>query len=164
MGLRWPAAVEMKLGTRLRRIVVLGAVAVFAVAAGAQARYDAEAVRLNNRGVAQMGQQFTERAAASFAEAFKKDPKLAQAALNEQGSSCRVWAKLADEQFCQFVTGHADAAVGQIQAPPLDRFLAEDFQPLQHPTEEAHGVRVVLWHRGDERGHYAIQIVPAQRA
>ncbi len=30
-----------------------------------------------------MGQQFTERAADSFAEAFKKDPKLAQAATNE---------------------------------------------------------------------------------
>jgi tetratricopeptide (TPR) repeat protein len=52
-------------------------------AAGAQARFDAEAVRLNNRGVAEMGQQFTERAAASFAAAFKKDPKLAQAAVNE---------------------------------------------------------------------------------
>ena len=52
-------------------------------AAGAQARFDAEAVRLNNRGVALMSQQFTERAAASFAEAFRKDPKLAQAALNE---------------------------------------------------------------------------------
>ena len=49
----------------------------------AQARFDAEAVRLNNRGVAQMGQQFTERAADSFAEAFKRDPKLAQAAINE---------------------------------------------------------------------------------
>ena len=54
-----------------------------ATAAGAQVRFDAEAVRLNNRGVAQMSQQFTERAAASFAEAFQKDPKLAQAALNE---------------------------------------------------------------------------------
>jgi tetratricopeptide (TPR) repeat protein len=54
-----------------------------ATAAGAQARFDAEAVRLNNRGVAEMSQQFTERAAASFAEAFKKDPRLAQAALNE---------------------------------------------------------------------------------
>ena len=52
-------------------------------AAGAQARFDAEAVRLNNRGVAQMGQQFTERAAESFAAALKKDPKLAQAAVNE---------------------------------------------------------------------------------
>ena len=57
---------------------------LFALAtAGAQARFDAEAVRLNNRGVAQMGQQFTERAADSFAAAFKKDPKLAQAAVNE---------------------------------------------------------------------------------
>jgi tetratricopeptide (TPR) repeat protein len=50
---------------------------------GAQARFDAEAVRLNNRGVAQMGQQFTDRAVESFAEAFKKDPKLAQAEINE---------------------------------------------------------------------------------
>jgi tetratricopeptide (TPR) repeat protein len=49
----------------------------------AQMRFDAEAVRLNNRGVAQMGQQFTERAAETFAEAFRKDPKLAQAAINE---------------------------------------------------------------------------------
>ncbi|HEY1160612.1 MAG TPA: FG-GAP-like repeat-containing protein [Terracidiphilus sp.] len=67
---------------------IMGAVALVvlmaaATAEGAQARFDAEAVRLNNRGVAQMGQQFTERAAASFAEAFKKDPKLAQAAINE---------------------------------------------------------------------------------
>ena len=50
---------------------------------GEQTRFDAEAIRLNNRGVALMGQQFTERAAESFAEAFKKDPKLAQAAVNE---------------------------------------------------------------------------------
>jgi tetratricopeptide (TPR) repeat protein len=49
----------------------------------AQTRFDAEAVRLNNRGVAQMSQQFTERAVASFAEAFQKDPKLAQAEVNE---------------------------------------------------------------------------------
>src|ERR1019366_532144 len=49
----------------------------------ATARFDADAVRLNNRGVAQMGQQFTERAADTFAEAMKKDPKLAQAAINE---------------------------------------------------------------------------------
>jgi len=50
---------------------------------GAQSRPDAEAIRLNDRGVALMGQQFTERAAESFAAAFKKDPKLAQAATNE---------------------------------------------------------------------------------
>jgi tetratricopeptide (TPR) repeat protein len=48
-----------------------------------QKPFDAEAIRLNNRGVALMGQQFTERAAESFAEAFKKDPRLAQAAVNE---------------------------------------------------------------------------------
>jgi len=48
----------------------------------APTHYDADAVRLNNRGVAQMGQQFTERAADTFAEAMKKDPKLAQAAIN----------------------------------------------------------------------------------
>jgi tetratricopeptide (TPR) repeat protein len=52
-------------------------------AAGAQQRFDAGAVIENNRGVAEMGQQTTERAAVSFAEAFKKDPKMAQAAINE---------------------------------------------------------------------------------
>jgi tetratricopeptide (TPR) repeat protein len=51
--------------------------------ATAQSRVDAEAIRINNRGVAQMGQQFTDRAAASFADAMKKDPTLAQAAVNE---------------------------------------------------------------------------------
>jgi tetratricopeptide (TPR) repeat protein len=44
---------------------------------------NAEAVRLNNRGVAQMGQQFTDKAADSFAAAAKADPKLAQAFVNE---------------------------------------------------------------------------------
>ena len=74
----------MKLGTRSTRIVGPAALVLFAaIAAGAQSRFDAEAVRLNNRGVAQMGQQVTERAADSFAEAFKRDPKLAQAAINE---------------------------------------------------------------------------------
>ena len=53
------------------------------VTVGAQARFDADAVRLNNRGVALMGQQFTEKAEQSFAESFKKDPKLAQAAIND---------------------------------------------------------------------------------
>jgi tetratricopeptide (TPR) repeat protein len=53
------------------------------VASPAQARFDTEAVRLNNRGVAQMSQQFTERAVGSFAEAFQKDSKLAQAEVNE---------------------------------------------------------------------------------
>ena len=53
------------------------------VPAGAEERFNAEAVRLNNRGVALMGQQFTEKAEEAFAEAFQKDPKLAQAAVNE---------------------------------------------------------------------------------
>jgi tetratricopeptide (TPR) repeat protein len=54
-----------------------------AATSDAQQRFDAEAVRLNNRGAAEMSQQFTDRAAASFAAAFKQDPKLAQAAINE---------------------------------------------------------------------------------
>ncbi|HEY1897886.1 MAG TPA: hypothetical protein VGG62_16520 [Terracidiphilus sp.] len=53
------------------------------LANGAGVRYNADAVRLNNRGVAQMGQQFTDKAADSFAEAFKKEPKMEQAAINE---------------------------------------------------------------------------------
>ena len=69
----------MRFGGRLALLYV----AATALAAGAEAHYDAEAIRLNNRGVAQMGQQFTDRAASSFSEAFKKDPKLAQAAINE---------------------------------------------------------------------------------
>ena len=52
-------------------------------AAGAQTIFDAEAIRINNRGVAQMGQQLTDRAAATFADAMKKDSTLAQAAINE---------------------------------------------------------------------------------
>ena len=48
----------------------------------AQSRFDPEAVRLNNRGVAQMDEQFTDRAVAAFSEAFKKDPTLAQAEIN----------------------------------------------------------------------------------
>ncbi|MGA9072296.1 MAG: FG-GAP-like repeat-containing protein [Terracidiphilus sp.] len=67
----------------MRMIGPLALVLLAATAAGAEQRFDAEAVRLNNRGVAEMSQQFTDRAAASFAAAFQKDPKLAQAAINE---------------------------------------------------------------------------------
>jgi tetratricopeptide (TPR) repeat protein len=63
--------------------LALALLVAVAMAAAAQVRFDADAVRTNNRGVALMGQQFTDRAAATFAEAFKKDPKLAQAAINE---------------------------------------------------------------------------------
>src|ERR1035437_4673592 len=79
-------AVPAALGKRLMRIIGAAALVFFAATAavaGAQARFDAEAVRLNNRGVAEMSQQFTERAATDFAEAFQKDSKLAQAAINE---------------------------------------------------------------------------------
>jgi hypothetical protein len=72
--------------------------------AGREARFDAEAVRTNNRGVAQMGQQFTERAADSFAEAFKKDPKLAQAAIND-GIALMTLQKL-DEAKKALQCGH----------------------------------------------------------
>jgi tetratricopeptide (TPR) repeat protein len=78
--------VAATLGKKLMRMngaLALALLAAVATAAGAQARFDADAVRTNNRGVALMGQQFTDRAAATFAEAFKKDPKLAQAAINE---------------------------------------------------------------------------------
>jgi len=57
--------------------------AALGAAAAAGPKFDGEAVRTNNRGVAEMGQQFPERAAASFADAFKKDGKLTQAAINE---------------------------------------------------------------------------------
>ncbi len=50
---------------------------------GAQARFKNEAIQLNNRGVALMGQQFTEKAEQAFAGAFAKDPAMAQAAIND---------------------------------------------------------------------------------
>jgi tetratricopeptide (TPR) repeat protein len=72
-----------KMGISFGGCLLLAFFAVSAAIAGPVTHYDAEAVRLNNRGVALMGQQFTERAEQTFAEAFKKDPKLAQAAINE---------------------------------------------------------------------------------
>jgi tetratricopeptide (TPR) repeat protein len=80
-----PVDLEMDLGKKFMRICGRMAMVILALAitAGAQARFDADAVRLNNRGVALMGQQFTEKAEQSFQEAFKKDPKLAQAAIND---------------------------------------------------------------------------------
>jgi tetratricopeptide (TPR) repeat protein len=69
--------------------------AVQASAAASKAGFDAEAIRMNNRGVALMGQQFPERAAASFSDAVKKDPTLAQAAVN-QGIALLTLQKLDD--------------------------------------------------------------------
>ena len=68
---------------RMRKAALSGLVCFALGVANAAGRFDPEAVRLNNRGVAQMGQQFTEKAAESFAAAMKKDPKLAQAEINE---------------------------------------------------------------------------------
>jgi tetratricopeptide (TPR) repeat protein len=73
------------------------ALLLVATSCAAQSHTDAEAVRLNNRGVAQMGQQFTQRAADTFAEAFAKDPKLAQAAVNE-GIALLTLQKLSDAE------------------------------------------------------------------
>ena len=72
------------MSTMWTRAVGFLALTVFSIAAGAapDSHYNADAIRLNNRGVALMGQQFTEKAADSFTAAFKKDPKLAQAAIN----------------------------------------------------------------------------------
>jgi Tfp pilus assembly protein PilF len=80
-----PIDLETGLGMKFMRMSCALAMAFVAmtVTVGAQARFDAAAIRLNNRGVALMGQQFTEKAEQSFAEAFKKDPKLAQAAIND---------------------------------------------------------------------------------
>ena len=80
-----PIDLETDLGKKFMRVCgcLAMVIATMTVTAGAQARFDADAVRLNNRGVALMGQQFTEKAEQSFAEAFKKDPKLAQAAIND---------------------------------------------------------------------------------
>jgi tetratricopeptide (TPR) repeat protein len=63
--------------------MVAMALALSAALAGAQARIDPDAIRLNNRGVALMGQQFTDRAAESFDAAIKRDPRFAQAQINE---------------------------------------------------------------------------------
>jgi len=68
---------------RMTGPLALAFLAAVGAAAATPPHFDSEAVRANNRGVAEMSQQSTERAAATFAEAFKKDPKLAQAAINE---------------------------------------------------------------------------------
>jgi tetratricopeptide (TPR) repeat protein len=63
--------------------MVAMALVLSAAFVGAQARIDPEAIRLNNRGVALMGQQFTDRAAESFDAAIKRDPRFAQAQIND---------------------------------------------------------------------------------
>jgi len=79
------AAWESDLGMKLTQASGCMAALILLVSTiGAEEqRFEGEAVRLNNRGVAQMGQQFTEKAEQSFSDALKKDPKMAQAAINE---------------------------------------------------------------------------------
>ena len=69
--------------TQTGRILSVALLAFSTSIAWAAGPFNADAIRLNNRGVAHMGQQFTEKAAASFTDAFKHDPKMAQAAVNE---------------------------------------------------------------------------------
>ena len=66
---------------RIGSLLMLAAMG--AMGAAAQGGKYEEAVRLNNRGVAQMGQQFTDKAADSFSAATKADPKLAQLYVNK---------------------------------------------------------------------------------
>ena len=63
--------------------VLLTLISLTGTTAFCQSHNDAEAIRLNNRGVAEMGQQMTERSAATFTAALDKDPKLTQAAINK---------------------------------------------------------------------------------
>jgi tetratricopeptide (TPR) repeat protein len=76
---------ETDLGNKFRRVGGPLAIVflVSAVTAGAEGRFNPEALQLNNRGVALMGQQFTDKAEQDFSQAFKQDPKLAQAAIND---------------------------------------------------------------------------------
>jgi tetratricopeptide (TPR) repeat protein len=63
----------------------------------AKAHFDQPAVKLNNQGVAQMGQQLPDRAAQTFAEAIEKDPSLVQAFINE-GIALLALQKLDDAE------------------------------------------------------------------
>ncbi len=85
----------MSTGTTRKTWSFLFAVLICTPLIGAQTPTGAEAIRLNNRGVALMGQQSTQRAADTFAAALQKDPKLAQAAINE-GIALLVLEKLDD--------------------------------------------------------------------
>ena len=84
--------------SRLLHSVLLLCLAASASAlAAAAADHNAEAIRLNNNGVALMNQQQTERAEAAFAQAFAKDKTLAEAALND-GIALLYLQKLAEAQ------------------------------------------------------------------
>ncbi|MFZ1083459.1 MAG: FG-GAP-like repeat-containing protein [Terracidiphilus sp.] len=108
-----------------------------ASASGAQTRYDAEAVRLNNRGVAEMSQQFTDRAAASFAAALQKDPKLAQAAVNE-GIALLYLQKPADaETYFQQAIALDPASAQAWYNMGLARHAANEVEPALASFQQA---------------------------
>lgn len=69
----------------IRRSCLLALASLLTLGGIAQSapHFDPEAVQLNNRGVALMGQQATQKALEAFTAAVKKDPKFAQAAVNE---------------------------------------------------------------------------------
>ena len=67
----------------LQAVFLLSLVVSVSALVAAPVGHDAEAIRLNNNGVALMNQQQTERAEAAFAQAFAKDKTLAEAALND---------------------------------------------------------------------------------
>ena len=77
-------------------LLALLATSPFARAASAD-KHDAEAISLNNNGVALMNQQQTERAEAAFSQAFVKDKTLSEAALND-GIALLYLQKLTEAQ------------------------------------------------------------------
>ena len=79
---------------------------------GAQPQPDAEAIRLNNRGVALMGQQFTERAAESFAAGIQEGPK-AGAGRDQRGYRA---VRAAKAGRCQIVSAQGHRARSQQSA------------------------------------------------
>ena len=84
-------------GMRVFEAALYGLLSAAASAHAVAAGSDADAVRLNNKGVAQMGQQLTERAVESFSQAMQRDPKLAQAAIND-GIALMTLQKLDEAQ------------------------------------------------------------------
>jgi Flp pilus assembly protein TadD len=81
----------------LQAVFLLSLVVSVSALVAAPVGHDAEAIHLNNNGVALMNQQQTERAEAAFAQAFTKDKTLAEAALND-GIALLYLQKLAEAE------------------------------------------------------------------
>jgi tetratricopeptide (TPR) repeat protein len=82
----------------MRWTVLAGLMLPAAWQASAQKPDYSQAVTLNNRGVAQMGQQLTDKARETFAGAMKADPELAQPAINE-GIALLTLEKIGDAKI-----------------------------------------------------------------